>query len=53
MLRMPAVSFLVRKKDLSDDLSTNTPDASFKQFFIPKGDHYATDNQLKPVETAE
>jgi len=40
------------KKDVSDNLSTYTPNASFKQFFIPKGAHYATENKLKPVETA-
>lgn len=35
------------KQDLSQNLST----PGFKQFVIPKGQHYTTDNPLKSIET--
>lgn len=37
------------KEKLPENLSTS----AFKQFLIPKGQHYTTDNVIKAVETAE
>ncbi|HVF81334.1 MAG TPA: hypothetical protein VM884_05350 [Flavisolibacter sp.] len=41
------------KESGSENLSTSTPATSFKQFVIPQGEHYATENGLKPLEIAE
>lgn len=42
-----------RKTDPSSDLSTPGSGSTFTQFVIPKGQHYASENGYKPIETAE
>ncbi|MDB5206261.1 MAG: hypothetical protein JWR72_1336 [Flavisolibacter sp.] len=41
------------KESGPENLSTSTPVASFKQFLIPQGAHYATENIFKPLEITE
>lgn len=40
-----------RKPSLQPSPVTNVLPSAYKEFVIPKGEHYATGNVLKPVET--
>ena len=43
-----------RKENVSQNSATFSPSAtSFKEYIIPKGEHYATDNAVKAVEISE
>jgi hypothetical protein len=42
-----------RKEYNAQDSATPSSTASFKEYIIPKGEHYATDNSLKAVDVSE